>query len=104
MNNSVSNTTKNDQEIFIFYQKLGKNLTAIISPILLIIGGLGNPLCIAVLLNKKKRNPTVIYLCILAIFDFLVLFTGLLRQYINQIWNKDIRNISSFFCKSHVSF
>ena len=104
VNKQFSNKTNENQEIFAFYQNLGNKIIAILSPILLVIGGVGNPLCIAVLLNKKQRNSTVVYLSILAIFDFLVLYSGLLRQYVNQIWNNDIRNVSSFFCKSHVIF
>lgn len=85
-----------------FYKNLGKKMNLIISPILLIIGGLGNPLCIIILLRKKGKNPTVVYLCVLAAFDILVLYTGLLRQYINEYWNYDIRNLSQTFCKLHV--
>ncbi|CAF0955573.1 unnamed protein product [Brachionus calyciflorus] len=91
-----------NREIYKFYENLGNKMTAILAPILLIIGGVGNPLCIIILLKGKRKNPTVIYLCILAFFDFLVLYTGLLRQYINETWNYDIRNFSNVFCKLHI--
>lgn len=102
--NLTENNESNKNELTLYYESLGNIMTAILSPILLVIGALGNPLCILILLRKKKRSSTVVYLCILAIFDFLVLYTGLLRQYVNQIWNIDIRNISQIFCKLHVNW
>ncbi|RNA41013.1 FMRFamide receptor-like [Brachionus plicatilis] len=102
--NFTENNESNKNELTLYYESLGNIMTAILSPILLVIGALGNPLCILILLRKKKRSSTVVYLCILAIFDFLVLYTGLLRQYVNQIWNIDIRNISQIFCKLHIFF
>ena len=100
--NSTQLSETNKIELALFYESLGHFITAFLSPILLIIGAIGNPLCILILIRKSKKNSTVIYLCILAIFDFLVLYTGLLRQYMNQIWHLDIRNISQTFCKLHV--
>ena len=63
-----------------FYKNLGQKMIIIISPFLLLLGGIGNPLCIVVLMRKRPANPTILYLCLLAAFDFLVLYTGLLRQ------------------------
>lgn len=100
--NSTKFEELNKIELTLFYESIGHLITAFLSPILLIIGALGNPLCILILIQKSKKNSTVMFLCILAIFDFLVLYTGLLRQYMNQIWHIDIRNISHVFCKLHV--
>jgi hypothetical protein len=61
-----------------FYKNLGQNMIITLSPFLLLLGGIGNPLCIIVLI--RKPNPTKLYLCLLAACDFLVLYTGLLRQ------------------------
>ena len=76
-----------------FYKNLGQKMIIIISPFLLLLGGIGNPLCIVVLMRKRPANPTILYLCLLAAFDFLVLYTGLLRQV-----NKNFFiNISAFY-------
>jgi hypothetical protein len=72
------------------------------SPLLLAFGGIGNLLCIIVLARKSKNNPTIIYLCLLAGMDMLVLFTGLLRNYFKEIIGFDIRSFSSFNCKVHI--
>ncbi len=87
-----------------FYTTLGKQISLIISPILLVIGGIGNPLCIAVLIRKRKSNPTIVYLCLLAAIDFLVLFTGLLRKYLKESMNIDLRGYSTLNCKFHIFF
>src|SRR5262249_37477770 len=101
---SPANATFNvdEQRLRAFYWRLGNNLSFIVSPILLALGGLGNPLCIVVLLKKYRTNQTVIYLCILAAFDFLVLYTGLLRQYLRETFNYDLRHSSTLVCKAHV--
>lgn len=87
-----------------YYKRMAKKMSIIVSPILLVIGGIGNPLCIMILLRKKKPNSTIIYFCLLAVFDILVLYTGLLRQYIKEISKVDIRDFSGHICKIHVSF
>ena len=85
-----------------FYIKLGRKLFLVISPILLSLGGIGNAICIIVLARKSKNNPTIMYLCLLAVFDMLVLYTGLLRNYLKMSLNFDIRSYSSFNCKVHL--
>lgn len=110
INQSGNTTTANKKNSVIFknelayYNKLSHKMRIIISPILLIIGGIGNPLCIIILLRKRKPNSTIIYLCLLALIDVLVLYTGLLRQYLKEILEIDLRDISSFTCKLHVSY
>jgi hypothetical protein len=85
-----------------YYKSLAKKMNLLVAPILLVVGGIGNPLCIAILLRKKEINSTIVYFCILAVFDILVLFTGLFRQYLKEIANIDVREYSSFNCKIHV--
>jgi hypothetical protein len=85
-----------------FYKQMGKTINIVIAPILLTLGGLGNPLCIIVLTRKQKQNPTAIYLCVLAAFDFLVLYSGLLRLFLKDAFGIDIRTYSSFNCKVHM--
>jgi hypothetical protein len=75
---NITNSTLEDPNEILkkaFYEMLGRNLIIIISPILLALGGIGNPLCILILLSKKNKNSTVIYFCVLAAFDILVLYT-----------------------------
>lgn len=98
-NHTYINNTNAD---LIYYRKLGQNLNHIVSPILLTLGGIGNLLCILLLFKRKSKNPTLTYLCILAVFDILVLFTGLLRIYLLNSLNKDIRTTSTFACKIHI--
>lgn len=106
---SLNNKTESKEALEItqsrlYYLKLGKTLSLIISPILLVIGGIGNPLCICVLIRKRQSNPTILYLCLLAAIDFLVLYTGLLRNFIKESMNIDIRSYSNVSCKLHIFF
>lgn len=94
--------SSNPSSEYDFYRKLGKLINIAISPILLTLGGIGNPLCIVILTQKQKKNPTTIYLCFLAAFDFLVLYTGLLRLFLKDAFDIDIRIYSSFNCKVHM--
>lgn len=81
---------------------LGTDMWYVISPLLLAFGGIGNLLCIVVLARKSRNNPTIVYLCLLAGMDMLVLFTGLLRNYVKQLIGFDVRSISSLNCKVHI--
>lgn len=103
LNLLANKTAANFQRELSYYKRLSHKMRLIISPILLIIGGIGNPLCIIILLRKRKPNSTIIYLCLLALIDVLVLGTGLFRQYLKEIFNVDLRDFSSFTCKLHVS-
>lgn len=98
----LSNVTSISTQELEYYKRLSHNMSLVISPILLVIGGIGNPLCILILLRKRRANSTIVYLCFLAVFDILVLYTGLLRQYLKQIADFDIRDLSSLTCKLHV--
>ncbi|KAK6188074.1 hypothetical protein SNE40_004336 [Patella caerulea] len=72
----------------------------ICSPVLIIIGTIGNLLSILVLTQKNMRKSSVsIYLTVLSIVDILVLYTGLLRQTIRYHLNLDIRELSVLSCK-----
>ena len=75
----------------------------IIPPFLIILGTLGNFLTIIVLTRPKSRNSsTAIYLTALACSDLLVLYTGLLRQWIKHVFDMDVRELSETGCKLHV--
>ena len=88
-----------------FYKNLGQKMIIIVSPFLLLLGGIGNPLCIIVLIRKRQTNPTILYLCLLAAFDFLVLYTGLLRQVKIQFFYLKIilvYTLSHCFCTKYL--
>ena len=75
----------------------------VVPPILLILGTLGNVLTIVVLMRgKTRRSSTAIYLTALACSDLLVLYTGLLRQWIKYMYDIDVRHLSVAGCKIHV--
>ncbi|CAC5426386.1 unnamed protein product [Mytilus coruscus] len=78
-------------------------LWKIFPPILLLLGTVGNVLSILVLRRPTIRKSVCsIYLVVLAITDLLVLYTGLLRQWILNTFNVDIRATSSTACKIHI--
>ncbi|XP_045158264.1 neuromedin-U receptor 2-like [Mercenaria mercenaria] len=77
----------------------------IFPPFLLLFGTFGNLLTIIVLTHRRNRyTSTAIYLTALAVSDFLVLWTGLLRQWIIYTFDIDIRAQSAFGCKLHLFF
>ena len=69
---------------------------------LLVLGTLGNLLTLCVMLRSRLRlSTTAFYLVALAITDTLVLYTGLLRQWIRYTFGLDVRTINAPSCKVH---
>ncbi|KAK3594349.1 hypothetical protein CHS0354_019258 [Potamilus streckersoni] len=86
-------------------QKAGIMLWSVIPPILISFGTVGNILSIIVLTRRSIRSSTTaLYLTVLAFSDLVVLYTGLLRQWLNFLWQEDVRNISELSCKIHLWF
>ncbi|VDH91665.1 Hypothetical predicted protein [Mytilus galloprovincialis] len=82
--------------------KTGVFLWKILPPILIILGTTGNILSIIVLRRKNiQKSVCSIYLIVLAISDLFVLYTGLLRQWINVVFEVDIRELGTGICKLH---
>ncbi|XP_076100988.1 cysteinyl leukotriene receptor 2-like [Mytilus galloprovincialis] len=78
-------------------------LWKIVPPILLLLGTVGNVLSILVLRRPTIRKSVCsLYLVMLAIIDLLVLYTGILRQWILNTFDFDIRATSSAACKIHI--
>ncbi|XP_053395768.1 neuromedin-U receptor 2-like [Mercenaria mercenaria] len=74
-----------------------------VPPIFIALGTMGNLLTIVVLMRSKSRvSSTAIYLSALAVSDLLVLWTGLLRQWINYMFDIDVRHLSVAGCKIHI--
>ena len=74
------------------------------SPIILALGTMGNALAIVVLTRKRMRRiSSAFLLTILAIFDTLMLYLGLLRHFIRELTGVDIRdNANGAWCKWHI--
>lgn len=90
-----------DYTLYVEYT-VGTNLWNYVPPILLVFGTTGNILSIIVLRRKNlKKSICTIYFVALAISDLLVLYTGLLRQWIYMTFDVDIRHIGMTFCKVH---
>lgn len=73
------------------------------SPIMIALGTVGNIFCIVTLLRKNLRQQTtVIYLVALSLNDLIVLYSGLLRHWIIQSFDVDVRLLSELSCKLHL--
>lgn len=69
-----------------------------IPPVLIIFGTIGNVLSIVVL--TRKSTITLFLIC-LTFSDLIVLYTGLLRQWLIYLFSLDVRNINKILCKVH---
>ena len=73
------------------------------SPITIVMGTIGNVLAIVVLSRKEMRKATSsMYLIILAVSDIFVLYLGLLRNFIRELYDVDVRDHSEPVCKLHI--
>ena len=73
----------------------------ICTPIVFIIGLVGNSLTILVLNRKAKRSSTTVYLTGLAISDLLLVVFGMPRWWLIYNFGYDIRHYSVATCKIH---
>jgi hypothetical protein len=74
-----------------------------VSPILLLLGIVGNAMSVVVLSRKEMmKATTTVYLITLSCVDTLVLYTGLLRNWLIRATKTDVRNLSNFGCKLHL--
>lgn len=77
-------------------------LWKICPPVLLLLGTFGNSLSILVLRRPAiRKSGCSICFTALAYIDLIVLYTGLLRQWILHTFNFDVRTTSSESCKIH---
>ena len=73
------------------------------SPILILLGTLGNLLSIIIFNQKEfRKKSTSNFLMILAFSDTMVLYCGLPRWWIRIYLEMDIRALSSVGCKVHI--
>jgi len=83
--------------------KAGVLIWKVVPPILILLGTLGNILSIFVLTRKSIRaSTTALYLTVLAFSDLVVLYSGLLRQWILFLFGEDVRQVSEGGCKLHM--
>ena len=78
-----------------------------VSPIIIILGTIGNVLTLVVLQSRYYRNsPSTFILSALALTDTGVLLCGLMRHWINNITNYelDIRTLTRGTCWIHIYF
>lgn len=89
-------------EVYLEYH-IGKNLWKYCSPVMIVLGTIGNIFSIVVLLQKSmRRQTTVMYLVALSFNDMAVLYIGLLRYWILVTFEIDVRHFSEFLCKVHI--
>ncbi len=75
------------------------------SPILLILGTMGNVLSAVVMLRPGLRKlTTTLYLLALAVVDTLVLYIGLLPKWILHLSGIYVRGASTAACRAHLFF
>ena len=90
-----------------YYGDIRIMLWKILPPIIMTWGITGNILSIIILFRLARRSSitsTTLYLTALALSDIMILLCGPLRNWINQIWEKDVRYYSEASCKSQLFF
>ncbi|UJR27666.1 hypothetical protein I4U23_008946 [Adineta vaga] len=77
--------------------------SSILSPMILLGCAIGNIISFMVLLRPRlRRQTTSIYLAVLCVAEMGTCYTGLLRQFLLDAFNLDIRLINSFTCRTHI--
>ncbi|KAH3815956.1 FMRFamide receptor-like [Dreissena polymorpha] len=99
----MPNHTDSDYYKQIRIYKAGVLIWKVVPPGLILLGTIGNFLSILVLTRRSIRvSTTALFLTVLACSDLLVLYSGLLRQWLIYLLKTDIRHISEAGCKIHV--
>ena len=80
--------------------RIHKFMLLYVPPVLLVLGTLGNVFSFIILTRKQMRSvSSYIYLAVLSITDTLVLYVGLLRLWVGELTEYDIRDHSDWICK-----
>lgn len=100
--NSSSVVNYDDYTTYTEY-KAGLIIWKLVPPILILLGTVGNCLTIVVLTRRSIRTSTTsLFLTVLAFSDLLVLYSGLLRQWIIYLFDTDVRKLSEVGCKLNI--
>ena len=82
--------------------KAGLLIWKSVPPFLIAFGTAGNCLSIIVLTRRSvRKSTTALFLTCLTVADLLVIYTGLLRQWLINLLEFDIRHVSEVICKFH---
>lgn len=79
--------------------RINKCLLLYMPPIILVIGIFGNIFAFIILRQSMSRISTYFYLAILALADLIVLIFGLLRLWVKELTDVDLRDQSEWTCK-----
>ena len=78
-------------------------LITYVTPVLVCMCLLGNSLTIFIFSRIRNRmTSTSVLLTILAIFDIVIILTGIFNNWLLFVWNVDIRASGEIMCKVHV--
>lgn len=85
------------------HETLTRFISATVSPLILLGCALGNLVSFVVLIQPRlRRQKTSIYLAFLCIAEIGTCYTGLLRQFLIDSINLDIRRLSGLACRTHI--
>lgn len=99
----MANTSVSNSSEYLFEAKVGILMWKVFPPVLILLGTVGNVLTIFVLTRKSIRSSTTaFYLTVLAFSDLVVLYSGLMRQWIIYLLDVDIRKFNKFVCKINI--
>ncbi|KAJ8311621.1 hypothetical protein KUTeg_010976 [Tegillarca granosa] len=94
-------------ELFLSYNeyKAAIFIWKVFPPIMIVFGTIGNILSIKVLTRRNIRGTnSFVFLTVLAVSDTMVLYSGLLRQWILYTFEVDIRHVHPMLCKTNIFF
>ena len=98
---NVSNNSSLDWNVT--KTNIARLLWIIGSPVIFLMGTIGNSLSIIILSRKTMRKMTSsFYLVLLAISDLLMINVGLVRYFIMACFKLDIRDLTIWGCKVHI--
>ena len=100
-----STITADDQEVVLVFWQVEeiKKWYKFGSPILIVLGTVGNFLAVVTLQSRlfKSSTSTSFILTILALCEILIMYMSLLRTYLDAVYGIKIRSYSMFGCKFH---
>ncbi|XP_076446395.1 uncharacterized protein LOC143283888 [Babylonia areolata] len=97
------NACKTQGTAFFPFHKAALFMWTVYPPCLLLLGGFGNIATIFVMRRMKDRNSSQhVILISLAVCDFCVLYVVMLRDWLNIVFDVDVRDVNVVLCKVHV--